>query len=424
MTLSAGLIKWILLGILLVFSFCIDWGNVLQHGSVDLRNRVTGARLLERHLSPYYYKWQERDSTAYLDPSDERRAPISRTTVTPAMLLLHLPLVAIGYRTIQFVWLVVQWLLLIGALLIWFQRCATLQEFWFVALLGIVFTYTAAWRVHSEIGQVYILLLFLFLYWLVFSIDSSKGDSLVVGLLLGFLIALRPPFLLLVPFCLLRRRYQLAGISIGLLAAIGLPTFFNLSCWMDYTSALHTRTSLLYKVGIDIPTSSQSVVPSIEGISTDLFHRVFPVSAGDLSVFHMERRMGVEPLSAPILLGILAGLFFTWLWLWREQPTQNLLTGFAGWIFLADMFLPAPRWSYNDVMILGFLVLVLNQPNKRFLVMFFCTLAIGVGWWAAVLRPPQMWVANLSTILFVIGASSYLIWGRMAKSAISQEQKV
>ena len=44
--------------LLLAISFGIDWSNVSAGGTIDFRNRITGARLLQSHRDAYHYKWR------------------------------------------------------------------------------------------------------------------------------------------------------------------------------------------------------------------------------------------------------------------------------------------------------------------------------------------------------------------------------
>src|SRR5271168_3624316 len=98
----------VVLGLLLLISFGIDFNNVAEGGAIDLRNRITGIRLLEHNVDPYHYKWQEPEPPDYCDPYNNPLLKVSKTTATPALLLLHLPLAALPYRLAQFLWFFLQ----------------------------------------------------------------------------------------------------------------------------------------------------------------------------------------------------------------------------------------------------------------------------------------------------------------------------
>jgi len=152
---------WVLVGLALLVSFGMDLANTVQGGAIDLRNRITGVRLLEHGVDAYHYKWSNVDPPEYCDPYNNPKLPVSKTTATPALLMLHVPLAALPYRVAQFLWFFAQWLLLLGTGWLWLRACATSRARCVAALFFVGFTYTAAWRLHAERGQAYVLLAFL-----------------------------------------------------------------------------------------------------------------------------------------------------------------------------------------------------------------------------------------------------------------------
>lgn len=388
---------------LLLISFGINLLNVAQNGTVDLRNRITGVRLLEHHLDPYHYQWQAQDPEEFLDPLKKADGDFTRTTITPALLVLHVPLAALPYRTTQFLWLGMQWLLLLGTFFLWFRRCEVEWQKWVLALFLVGFTYTSAWRAHAEIGQIYVLITFLFACWLATTLDFRGGNKFTTGLLMGLLVTLRPPFLLLFPFLLLHRRGQLPGAFVGMLVGFSLPLFFNPAIWMEYSADMHAQGAFLYATGAEVATVVQTSLASIEGVPLDFYTRQLPVSVADFSIFHFEKKVGLL-LPLPVLLAILAVMFLIWLWLSRKRPFHQQLLGLAAWMYLSDLFLPAVRFTYHDVLILNVVGLGLIGSKKPTGLVCLCLLALPVGWYAALIQPPAYWVPNVATLCFVLGA--------------------
>src|ERR1700722_13331800 len=115
----ASAIGWVILGLLLLVSFGLDVLNVTQGGAIDLRNRITGIRLLAHHIDPYHYKWQEPQPPEYCDPYSNPLLPVSKTPAPPTLLLLHLSLAVLPYRIAQFLWFLLQWSLLLGTAWLW-----------------------------------------------------------------------------------------------------------------------------------------------------------------------------------------------------------------------------------------------------------------------------------------------------------------
>jgi hypothetical protein len=403
---------WVLVGLALVVSFWVDFANTARGGAIDLRNRITGVRLLEHGIDPYHYKWHEGEPAEYCDVYNNPKLPVSKTTATPALLMLHLPLAALPYRLAQLLWLFLQWLLLLGTGRLWLRLCATSWQRWVVALFVTGFTYTTEWRLHAERGQVYVLLTFLFAWWLTATPDPKArawGNGFTAGCVAGFLAALRPPFALLTPFLALHRRGQLAGAAAGLLLGFGLPLLMNPAGWTDYFSAMETHSEL-YRADFDPRPGLNRYPPRIERIPTRVLGSYAPIPFADFSAHALLRRLGLAPFPAPPVLLALVVPFAFWLWLSRGQPVERLLLGMAVWLFLTDLFLPAFRDSYDDVLILNVVLLgiVTAKAGKFPWAAWPCVLGLPVGWAVYAFAPEQGWLINLPTALFALGAILFL----------------
>jgi hypothetical protein len=396
------------LTLLLLVSFIIDAVNVAQGGAIDLRNRVTGARLLVTGTNPYTYKWVRADPEIYCDPYNNPRRPVSKTTATPALLALTIPLAELPYRLGQYLWLVLQWALLLGTAWLWWRQCAYFRQRALLGMLVTGFTYTAAWRLHAERGQSYVLLLFLFGLWLAATLNPEARQRFLTGLAAGLLMTLRPPFVLLFPFLAGRWRGQLLGAITGLLIGLALPLFFSSGIWTDYFSAMQTH-SYLYRSDIDPPPGPQVYPPTVEGIPTDTLANYIAIPYADFSFHAALRWMGAEPFPAlPVLLAGLVG-FGIWAWRARRREPGRLLLGLAVWMFLIDLVLPAYRNSYNDVLALNILALGLVTA-PRFspgIVLGLCALLAGTALY--VFAPLQAWVIDIPSLLLTLGALGYLV---------------
>jgi hypothetical protein len=272
-----------------------------------------------------------------------------------------------------------------------------------IALLIVGFTFTSAWRLHAERGQAYVLLTSIFAVWLMATLDGAKFKEFAAGFLAGILIALRPPFALLVPFIALHRRGQLPGLAVGLLLGFGGPLLINSACWGDYFSGMQANSEI-YRRGVDVRPGPQSYPPMIEDIKTDILGTFVAIPYADFSVHALLRSLGIVSFpDLPLLLAV-AIPFFIWLWFLRGLPVERLVPGLAAWLFLVDLFLPAYRNSYNDVMIINVfavgLVASANFPRAAIL----CALALPIGWCVYAFAPEQPWLINLPTFLFTAAA--------------------
>ena len=399
-------IGWVLVALALLVSFGVDFANTAQGGAIDLRNRITGLRLMEHGIDAYHYKWHEGDPGEYCDTFNNPKLTVSRTTATPALLMLHLPLAPLPYRLGQLLWFFVQWLLLLGTGWLWLRACTTSQQRWLVALAVTGFTYTASWRLHAERGQSYVLLTFVFAWWLTATLDPKRGNGFIAGFLAGFLATLRPPFVLLVPFLVLHRRDQLAGAATGLLLGLGLPMLWLAGCWPDYFSAMRTNAAL--NINHFYPHYAQGYPARIEGVPLDIISHYVPLPFAEYSIPALWNWLGFAPFPDDFYLLAAAAPFAAWLWCSRNQKVEGLLVGLAAWLFLVDLFLPSFRNIYNDVMILNVVGAGLVVSPRFPWAAWPCAVALPVGWAVYAFEPEQAWLINLPAMFFTLGAILFL----------------
>jgi hypothetical protein len=196
---------------------------------------------------------------------------------------------------------------------------------------------------------------------------------------------------------------------VGLLLGVGLPVFLNANCWPDYFSAMQTHAQL-YLHDIDPRPGPQSYPPRIEGIPTDILGNYVAIPYADFSVHALLR--GWDLASFPAFLPLLAAgaAFAGWLGLSSRGPADRLLPGLAAWLFLIDLFLPAYRDSYNDVLILNVVMAGAVVAGKFPWAAWPCALALPVGWAVYVFAPEQAWLINLPALLFAGGAAMFVFW--------------
>ena len=309
--LSYGLMKgevpifaWIAVALALVLSFCIDFANATKGGAIDLRNRITGVRLLEAGIDAYHYKWPADGPEEYCDVYNNPKVPVSKNDGDACA--AHAPHAAGHFpvsRGAISLWLFTQWFLLLGTGWMWMRKCPIGMMRFLIAMAVAGFTYTAAWRLHAERGQTYVLLAFLFACWLVLASDAKGGNGFWAGCLAGFLIALRPPFVLLLPFLALHRRGQLLGAVAGMVLGFGLPLFMGTGVWGHYFEAMQEHSEL-YRNGIDPRPGPQSYPESIEGTPTDLVGNYVAIPYADFSAFALLRWLGFSPFPEQPLVAV------------------------------------------------------------------------------------------------------------------------
>jgi len=394
--------------VLLMISAWMDANNASLGGAIDLRNRVTGGRIMSDGIDPYTYKWQIGEPAMYCDPFNNPHVPVSKTTSSPTMLALSLPWAALGYRSGQFMWLAAQWLFLYGAGRLWWRLGETRWQKGLLGTLLVAFTFTAAWKLHAERGQSYVVLAYFLALWLAGSLQPGKRWSFWSGFAAGFLAMLRPPCALLLPVLAWRRRDQWLGMASGLLAGLLLPMMFIGNIWGDYGSAMR-ENAFLYCNNIN-PRAGEVDFPSIiENVPVVVLGHYILITYGDGSLFRLLRAIGLEPTSGlPVFLAA-AAAFGAWGW-WalRKRDTPRLLLGLACWMFLLDFFVPAYRNIYNDVLALNFVALgVLVAPRWwAGLVPAGASLIVGIAIY--IVTPEDPLYINAPSILLAISAALWL----------------
>jgi len=388
------------LGLLLIISFVLDCRNVRAGGTIDFRNRITGTRVFQMGQDPYHYKWNANEPPELCDPYNNPALPISKVTVTPTLLMLNLPLAPLAYRGAQFMWLTIQWILLLGTGYVWWNLISPLWKRWLWAFAIAGFTYTVAWRHHADRGQAYVLMVFLLSCWLAIIRSEKYKNSVWGGMLVGLLAALRPPLLLiLVPYQALRCRKQLLGSLVGLVLFVGMPMLWNASSWKQYQSGMETW-SQLYRDGNHNPRPPAQAFPAeIEGVLLDVLGHFGNIPFADTSIFALFRSFGINSVPALPAALFLAGVMSLWFWHSRNKSETSLLIGMAAWTFLIDLFLPAYRNSYTDVMILNLVALLIVYQRDSLTRMLLA--AWPLGWAVNAMLPGQKWIINLPTVIMI-----------------------
>lgn len=409
---------WAAVGLisLLIFSFLADWMLVSQGGSIDYRNRVTGARLLLEGHDPYHFKWSYGDPDRWCDIYDNPALPITKTTVSPAMLLFSAPLALLPYPLSQRLWLLGQWVILGGLWFLWWRhwRHSRAASWWWTALV-VAFTCTLAWRHHIDRGQAYVVFAFLLGLWMHLSLENNPKRGWLCGLLAGLLTCLRPPLLLFTaPFILLRRRNQWLGAVIGLLLGLAAPVLFRASVWSDYGRAMKTWSEV-YRNNEQPRPGARPFPATIEGMSLDLLGTYKVPQYADSSLFRLFRGWGSSPLPDKVVLAMLVIPFAFWAWRSRGAPDSSLMLGLAAWAFLSDAFLPAYRNPYNDVMALNVVALLPVSGNLEKPSRLFVLLSLALGVLMAHIHPPSRWWIYLPTL--AIGVVAVLSVLRSARPA-------
>ena len=365
--------KDLILNVLLIFvifitisGFLEDVKNTFQYGGVDLRNRVVGARLLRRNMDPYFYKWQQGDPIELLDPRDKIEKEVSMVTVPPSVLLLLSPFADIRYNVQRIIWFFIQWLLFLLSIQLFTKMAQTKKEQKLIWLLCLLFIGSSFfWRLHVERGQIYIL--YVALISLVFYLFKLKFNSshFWCGLVLGIAIILRPTLVLIVlPFLIYKKWKILLGTIIGGAFSFGFSLIFSgWKVWQSYFASMKIYGDIhladLHFAASKFPYSNIEGIRNLYGLAN--------IPIFDSSIQFLLKLVGVIVPGFVLMLifVILIVLIFLVLRKFKLSDSQLFLLG-SIFVFLVDFFLAAPRFSYNNVMFLPIICIIIMESDNFF----------------------------------------------------------
>ncbi|MBC7228949.1 MAG: DUF2029 domain-containing protein [Actinobacteria bacterium] len=343
----------ILAALLSAWGFIQDFRHTWEYGGVDLRNRVVGARLLWEDLDPYYFKWSEDYPDTLLDPMDNPDNEVSRVTVPPTVLVLHLPLAWLSYAAQRTAWLFVQWLLFLASVFL-LSRCAPSRGIAAgVWIAGLLLSATPFWRFHVERGQIYILYAFLIAlsFWLY--MRRWRHAALASGVALGFLAALRPTFVFMaVPLLVFRKWRSCVGLACGLLALLLIcAPFAGISTWESYVRAMRHHEG--DNIGLNQPIGSlyrDRLIEGMDNLRSFLRTPIINTSVQWYFKYHFQKDVGSAFLAlmmaAVVLLMTLLTLLF------RDCAASTAVVYMIGslTVLVCEYFLPAVKPSYVNVL--------------------------------------------------------------------------
>lgn len=211
------MLRWLLLmSVLLLMLGYTIWRDIRFERTYagDLRNRVTGARMIKDGRSPYFYKWKSGDGLRYYDPQNFDHWRPSNMTSTPVLYRLLSPLVEMPQATISKGWLVLEYLMLAGITLwaIWQARTPP-QKQGVLLVFGLALM-TNGWKEHVASGQTYLCIPFFAMLFLAAASSSSRAPengaallrAVAAGIAATCLIGVRPnTVLFFLPFLFLTR---------------------------------------------------------------------------------------------------------------------------------------------------------------------------------------------------------------------------
>ncbi|RZK47618.1 MAG: DUF2029 domain-containing protein [Pedobacter sp.] len=378
----ASLIKKIFVGIFVICylsNFYSHFSSIDSFFSVDLRNRVVGARLMALDKNPYYFKWDSTQPQTLLDPIDWCGIKNNMVTSPPSNLLLMRPLVKESFRTISFFWVIVHYLFFLiifsGAYVACkndFSRTATL-------LMGTFLLFTSQWRESVFMGQNHFILPAIIAVCLATAHTGNRNRFFYLGLLFALLIWIRPNAAMIFPFvyCSYRvnRKLLIAGSGVGITMLI-LLTFFihHQQYWVEFVNSCKDWiTYWTADNSIGRPCYFPEIVEGRQFRYGQLKPADWTTQFANITPL-ISRKTGIDlPLSMLSISCITAYLLALIYWgkLRRAEPGDGLMMGMLlYWLFEICSPIPKTTYYYTELFIVAlFMASMFSQthPSARML---------------------------------------------------------
>lgn len=383
-----------------------------------MRNRVVGARNLLEGNDPYYTKWTQETPDYFVDGRDYFYGlPVSRCTVTPSFLLLHAPFAEVFYKTQQYIWMALQELMLFFC--IYYFAKSSKERYKILLIVGLMFFIGSYfWRFHVANGQIYILFVFMITIAYIIAKSAKKHADFWSGFILGLTTTWRPPMLLMgFPLLIYRKWKMIVGGIIGILFGfLSSLLISDLTTWQNYFSAMKTHG--LFHIGlIDFELGVHSHFNNTEGMRNTFFSADVPGT--DSSIQGILYKFFEYGLRAHVLwLGLTIIILFLGISLWKKRkylPSIEMIF-YQGvfLVFLSEFFLPAARLSYNNVIWLFLLSMILIQTkNLKNLLKFpliFLLIAFASNYLYSI-YPNSIMIADYGMLIYLVW-----MWFEMLKS--------
>jgi len=349
-----------------VFGIYRDYKNTIENGGTDLRVQVTHARVMLEGRDPYTFFWNEKESDLLLMPVEPSNLPYSNITISPTVLLLRATVADLPYKIQRYSWSILQWVLLVLSILFISKSTDSPYKSRLIWIFGLIFIAGSVfWRLHVERGQVYILYVFFASLALWILSKDNKISHIIGGIVLGLLFCIRPPMLLIaIPFLIYKKWKILIGEVIGAIIGIFSPMILGgLRIWNSYIINSQGYGNWYTNVRtVELEYNFPNRV--IEGMGN--IGKMADIPAADTSVLSLVRDYFSFFLStkmlAVILLIIILGfsIFVLSLKIKKLSISGIFLIGIF-FTSVCEYFLPAPRFTYQDVIwLLSISLLILS----------------------------------------------------------------
>ena len=342
-------------------SLAVDIYNTLNYPGTDLRNRVVGARLALAGIDPYFFKWHPGLPKILYDPMDNPKEILSKLSVPPTVLALHSPIAGLTYLQQKVIWLIAQWTVFIGIISIFCKSCKNRNKQNIILILGFLFANGLFWRFHVNSGQIYIAYVgLLSISWFLLN-QKFKYSRAASGFFAGITASLRPPYILLFPFFLIRRQYSfvaggVAGILCSILASVAVTGTF---VWRQYVLTMMGMTGFidLQKIA---PKPSETLIaqaanysPIVEGINFQVRNPLEEYLLSESSLRSVLIALDIPNKTEILVVGFVIVLaVLCWIgvkYSFKQTDINLIFLSSVVLCLIGEFFIPVARFPYYDV---------------------------------------------------------------------------
>lgn len=210
---------------------------------VDLRNRVVGARLMDKGIPPYFFKWNPSYPEELYDPIDNR-CNIKNNMITspPSVLMLLEPLGRLSYMHICRIWIVIHYIFFLFIFVACYAYFKNSTARTALGIAGTCLVLSGQWVNSITSGQTHFFFPAFIAVMILLSGIRWQFRFLAIGSLMALLVWLRPNAIVLFPFALLssqiNRKQLAAGFVGGGVVFAGITLLLHqVPLWLDFLAS-------------------------------------------------------------------------------------------------------------------------------------------------------------------------------------------
>lgn len=400
----------------------------------DLRNRITGARLIEDGKDPYFFKWQPSDPMKYYEPKDYKGLEVSSSTSSPFFHRLISPLNHLSFLTIAQIWLGLEYLffLLMVFIGVYFYNSYSVKSC--ILLLSGGFLLTDAWITHVLVGQMYIFLASAtFILATVFNRSKGNTHYLWLGLLAACTILIRPPVLLIyLPLIFrIKKCYRFCLSTTIWLVAYLIVLVFNSgerSLWMSYNKSIQIHTQIhagLIKEKVVPITDNIRFLEGYDFRKVDSLVKVSSVKShnelGNLIYLQkMITGINIAPNAASIISIWVLVIILLLFWYFHRQPALHNIFILGYILYLTwELLSPIVRNQYYTVEFFPLVLLVVANVKRMWAI---APVLIVIGVILNITNTPLIPVRHTIGELFMLFGAFWFLFSK--QKAMTNELRI